>query len=222
VNAKGSTRNHPIPRAVVERIGSLYYNIAKKYSPKPIPTSPSLDRHVATTEDVAIFLAITAYITQHQGEDRAMPSRRLESIWNAMYESEEVSRPHCVKRIAAIRNYLSDMGLIDWQDERYWSPDMPDRFNKETRKGVCCRYSLDRKLMEELGFGNQNKESVKVRESTAGTDADIYPLTPEIPKTTTQHTPIDPQILRLLGIERPVIRPTRMGCASDYWGREAA
>ena len=219
---KGSTRTHPIPRAIVERIGSEYLAVAQSFAPEPILTSSLSDRHVATAEDVAIYLAITAYITLHQGEDKAMPSRRIGAIWTAMYKSREVGRPHCVKRVAAIRNHLSDLGLIDWQDERYWSPDKAGKLGCETRKGVCCKYSLSTELMAELGFMGQEEGVPGSRESTAGTGPEIIPfpiVTIDIPR---RNTSLDSPVMTLPGIERPVIRPTRVGWASEYWGREAA
>src|SRR4051812_6082105 len=103
----------------------IYFYVAKKYVTEPIPTS---GRHVATDEDVAIFLAIVAYLTLQQGEDKAMPSWRIEAIWNALYREKSIRRPHCVKRVAVIRNHLSDLGLIDWQDDRYWVKDKDTKF----------------------------------------------------------------------------------------------
>jgi hypothetical protein len=216
---KGSTRNHPIPRALVERIGSDFLAIAQEYVQEPIPTS---GRHLATAEDVAIYLAIVAYITLHQGDDKAMPSRRIGAIWKAMYKSREVSRPHCVKRVAAIRNHLSDLGLIDWQDERFWSPDKPGKLGCQTRKGVCCKYSLSQELMMELGLVDREMGLPGSRESTAGTDQEILLFRSETSGNSRRNTSIDPEIVTLLGLERPVIRPIRVGWASEYWGREAA
>ena len=216
---RGSTRNHPIPRAVVEQIDSVYLTVALKHVSEPIPTS---GRHVATADDVAIFLAIIAYITCHQGDDKAMPSRRIGAIWDAMYREKSIMRPHCVKRVAAIRNYLSDLGLIDWQDDRYWVGDKATKFGGEIKNGVCCKYSLGAQLMEELGFGEIVEDGSGSRESTAGTSHETLPFTQSTPGATSETTPIDPQVLRLLSLERPVIRPVRVGWASEYWGRDAA
>jgi hypothetical protein len=216
---KGSTRTHPIPRAVVEKIGSDYLAIARKYASEPIGTS---GRHVATAEDVAIYLAITAHITLFQGEDKAMPSRRIGAIWAAMFKGKEVNRPHCVKRVAAIRNHLSDLGLIAWQDERYWSPDKAGKPGCETRKGVCCKYSLSKQIMEELGLASREEGVLGSRESTAGTDPDIIPFTQETIGNTRQNTTIDLDVIPIMRLEYPIIRPTRVGWASEYWGREAA
>jgi hypothetical protein len=219
---KGSTRTHPIPRAVVERIGSDYLVVAYKYAPEPIPTSSLSDRHVATAEDVAIYLAITSYITLYQGDDKAMPSRRIGAIWTAMYRSREVSRPHCVKRVAAIRNHLSDLGLIAWQDDRYWSPDKAGKLGCETRKGVCCKYSLSTELMEELGFAGREEGVSGSRESSAGTDSEIISFNRETIGNPRQKTTIDLDVMTVMRLEYPIIRPTRVGWASEYWGREAA
>jgi hypothetical protein len=216
---RGSTRKHPISRAVIERIGSVYSVVAHKYVPLPLPTT---DRHVVTAEDVAIWLAIVAYITLHQDEDKAMPSRRIAAIWNALYEERSIKRPHCFKRSAAIRNHLSDLGLIDWQDDRYWSPDKANRFAGEVKKGVCCKYSLGTQLMYELGLEDHREGVSGSRESTAGTSPETLSFTTSAPGTTNESVTNEPQTLRLLHLERPVIRPIRVGWASEYWGREAA
>jgi len=216
---RGSTRKHPIPRAVIERIDSVYLTVACKYVRVPLRTS---GRHVVTVEDVAIWLAIVAYITLHQDDDKAMPCRRIAAIWRALYEEKLIRRPHCFKRSAVIRNYFSDLGLIDWQDDRYWVGDKATRFGGEIKKGVCCKYSLGAQLMEELGFGETVEDGSRSRESTAGTDHESIPFTSSTPGATPKFIPIDPQVLRLLSLERPVIRPVRVGWASEYWGRDAA
>ena len=216
---RGSTRKHPIPRAVIERIDSVYLTVACKYVRVPLRTS---GRHVVTVEDVATWLAIVAYITLHQNDDKAMPSRRIAAIWRALYQEKLVRRPHCFKRSAVIRNYFSDLGLIDWQDDRYWVGDKPTKFGGEIKKGVCCKYSLVAQLMEELGFGETVEGGSGSRESTAGTNHETIPFTSSTPGETSETTPIDPQVLRLLSLERPVIRPVRVGWASEYWGRDAA
>jgi hypothetical protein len=120
-----------------------------------------------------------------------MPSRRIGAIWAAMFKGKEVNRPHCVKRVAAIRNHLSDLGLIAWQDERYWAPDKAGKPGCETRKGVCCKYSLSKQIMEELGLASREEGVLGSRESTAGTDPDIIPFTQETIGNTRQNTTID-------------------------------
>jgi hypothetical protein len=197
---------------------------------------------VSFVDSTAPTLAIprnpeVVYITLHQGDDKAMPSRRIGMIWKAMYKSREVSRPHCVKRVAAIRNHLSDLGLIAWEDDRYWSPDKAGKLGCETRKGVCCKYSLSPELMERLGLvvremglpGYLPVSALSLsmpfpspRRSTAGTSLETIPFDTELPARTRHNTSNDPDVFTLLGLERPVIRPTRVGWASEYWGREAA
>lgn len=87
---RGSTRSHPIPRRVIERIGSEFSVIAHQLMPEPIRTS---GRHVATTEDMAIFLAIAGWISRGQGASPAMPIARIQALRTAMYQAGEVTRP---------------------------------------------------------------------------------------------------------------------------------
>jgi hypothetical protein len=98
---------------------------------------------------------------------------------------------------------------------------------------VCCKYSLCAELMERLGLvvrevglpGSALSLPMPFpnpRRSTAGTSLETIQFETEKHAMTRQHTSIDPDVFTLLGRERPVIRPARVGWASEYWGREAA
>jgi hypothetical protein len=193
-------------------------------------------------------LAIVGYITTHQDQDKPMPSHRIAAIWDALYEEGSIERPHCFKRAAAIRNHFSDLGLIDWQDERYWVGDKANDFGGKIKKGKCFKYSLGLKIISELRLAAEKKQVVGSRESTAGTKPERLQFSSsskeiiledrfigsrestagtsserlQFSSSRKEISPIDDQILKLSDLERPVIRPTRMGWASEYWGCEAA
>jgi hypothetical protein len=202
-NVGGSTKSHPIKRREIERIGSEYSNVAHRLFPSVLLTK---SRHVATREDQAIYLCILAFCTDSQSDDKAMPSRRIYSIWKAMFDAKEVYRAPDHGRIAAMRNHLSDQGLIEWTEYCFWTPDKEDFRPDETIKGICCKYSLSRKLMVEFGFMSFSRQ----RETIASTREKKSRFHP---------------ILSLYYPEEEAqeyqIRPQRVGWASEYYGMAA-
>jgi hypothetical protein len=196
----GSTKSHPIKRREIERIGSEYANLAHRLFPNVLLTK---SRHVATREDQAIYLCILAFCTDTQPDDKAMPSRRIYSTWKAMKTAQDVSRAPDHGRIAAMRNHLSKTGNIDWYDNQFWTPDKPEFRPDRVQKGVCCKYSLKKQLMLELGFTASGVQ----RETIASTRTHLSQY----------HTS-----LALYYSENETtsdyIRPQRVGWASEYWG----
>jgi hypothetical protein len=86
-------------------------------------------RPVATIEDFAVVLLLLNFLDKNRNADGAMPTERVRSLWEALYQAGNVGRQWSYKRFAAIRNFLSDSGLIAWQDNQYaigrackWAP----------------------------------------------------------------------------------------------------
>lgn len=76
-------------------------------------------RWVATAVDVAIFLLLLKKFSENPYPNGAMPTQRFIGYWTQLFESEEVGRLFNEKRFRAIRDWLSSLGLIDWQDPNY-------------------------------------------------------------------------------------------------------
>ena len=51
--------------------------------------------------------------------DGSLPTARFKSLWEAMLEKGDIVRGWDYKRFAAMRNHLSSLGLLEWEDERY-------------------------------------------------------------------------------------------------------
>ena len=102
-------------------------------------------RAVIVAEDVQVTLAILRACTLHMNTDGSMPLKRTQAIWEAIHAAGDTTRAFCYHRFAAIRNMLSGLGLLDWEDETY-------------QFGKACRWSASEKLMgmreEALSSGN--------------------------------------------------------------------
>jgi hypothetical protein len=66
--------------------------------------------------------------------DGSMPMARVKAIWDAAYRAGDTSRAFSFRRFAAIRDMLSDMGLLEWEDETY-------------SFGKACKWRASGKLM---------------------------------------------------------------------------
>lgn len=208
---EGSFSGHVIPRKEIERLTSTYFALAKRIMPESIPAG---GRQVASTEDLAILLMILASFTDKMGADKAMPSRRIAENWRVLKDEGIVSRSYQDTRVAALRNYLSDLGYIEWQDENYWNADKPG-FSPQNLTGVACKYCLANKLMIELGFREVKKTlQISPRGNTALTSSHESTNTPDIAPANI------PQALELPTVDAtpPIIRPRRIGWATEYFG----
>ena len=72
-----------------------------------------------TAEDLGVFLMELEFFSLNMNLDGSLPTARFKSLWEAMLEKEDIDRGWDYKRFAAMRNYLSSLGLLEWEDERY-------------------------------------------------------------------------------------------------------
>lgn len=77
------------------------------------------NRKVVTREDLAIFLMLLRFFSGHMNADGSLPTARWRAMWTALHEAGDVGRPWCHRRYAAMRNFLSEQGLLAWDDEGY-------------------------------------------------------------------------------------------------------
>jgi len=93
-----------------------------------------LEGRKVTAYDVACWLLL-AYHCGHAdpNPDGAMPTRRLQALWDSLYAAGDFKRGWSCNRHKAIRDMLSEAGLIDWQDETYFHVD---------GGGRACRWRL--------------------------------------------------------------------------------
>lgn len=122
-------------------------------------------RTVATVEDLAIFLMLLRYFTKNMNRDGSLPYARFKGLWSSVFESGDVGRSFEDKRFATLRNYLSSLGLLDWQDDKYTLGLTDSDGNKH--KGKASRWQASKLLMSLLDW--QEHEKQQEQECAGGT-----------------------------------------------------
>ncbi len=77
------------------------------------------NRKVVTAEDMAIFLMMLRFFSNHMNADGSLSTARWREMWTSLHNSGDVVRPWCHRRFAAMRNFLSEKGLLAWEEEGY-------------------------------------------------------------------------------------------------------
>ena len=67
-----------------------------------------------------------------------LPVRRFEGLWTGLYEAGDVGRAFDCHRFKAIRDYLSDLGLIDWEDHTFVVPRIDDTGQMQGQRTLTC------------------------------------------------------------------------------------
>jgi hypothetical protein len=73
-------------------------------------------RAIVTAEDLGVFLMELKFFSFDMNIDGSMPTARFKALWEAMLEKDEINRGWDYKRFAAMRNYVSSMGWLKWED----------------------------------------------------------------------------------------------------------
>jgi len=123
-------------------------------------TLPTSGRSVVRAEDLAVFLMLLKFFSGNMNADGSLPMARFRSMWNALFESRDVSRSFDPKRFAAMRNLVSDLGLLEWEDQRY----TPGALGSKGQS--CCWHASDAlmALLEENAKKPMKKEEKTERE----------------------------------------------------------
>ena len=86
-------------------LGSEKVNIAKELN--------------VNVDDVATFIAILVFFSKNMNADGTMPTARFEEMWQCVFAAGDCKRAFRDKRYTWIRNKLTELGLIEWQDRTY-------------------------------------------------------------------------------------------------------
>ena len=128
--AKGSVSGKLVDPEVIRQLEPLARELLRLGTPKVTGSS----RAVVVAEDVQVTLAVLRACTLDMNADGSMPVMRVKAIWDAAYRAGDTSRAFSFRRFAAIRDMLSDMGLLEWEDETY-------------SFGKACKWRASGKLM---------------------------------------------------------------------------
>ena len=113
--AKGSVSGKLVAPEVISKLEPLVRELLRLGTPKVTGAS----RAVVVAEDVQTALAVLRACTLDMNADGSMPMVGSKAIWDAAYRAGDTSRGFSFRRFAAIRDTLSDMGLLEWEDETY-------------------------------------------------------------------------------------------------------
>ena len=83
---------------------------------KPRPTH---DRVNIINEDIAFFCAGLEFCSNNMNPDGSLPFDRIKKLWQEAYKAGDTTRGWQYERYKAIRDWLSDMGLLEWEDATY-------------------------------------------------------------------------------------------------------
>lgn len=143
-----------------------YLAVAKTLVVSPLKTT---GREVATAEDMAALLLVLEACTNDMNADGSMPTARIRENWEILHDNGDVERPWCPRRYTALRDQLSTLDYIDWEDRHY----VPAALSP-TGTGQAARWRLSEALMEmlaneKLGLGTavvagEQEKEVGVRE----------------------------------------------------------
>ena len=94
-------------------------------------------RAVVVPEDVQAALAILHACTRDMNADGSLPLLRVKAIWDRAFQAGDTARAFSFHRFQAIRDMLSDLGLLEWEDRTY-------------RFGHACKWRASEKLMGQI------------------------------------------------------------------------
>jgi len=157
-HACGSITGKVISDAELSQLSGHYGKVAALLLDNhPLRTT---GRALATVEDVAIFLMSLRFFTQNMNIDGSLPQARFKGLWEALFLTGDVGRPFDDKRFAVIRNYLSSLGLLDWEDETFVVGDV-------LRRGRACKWKANDLLMGMLDWERVGTSEVSAAEVSA-------------------------------------------------------
>lgn len=133
--------------------GGTFYDVAASLMKGRRISASS--RQVVTVEDMAIFLMIGQFFTMNMPTNGAMPTNRWSKMWGALAEAGDIGRAWSPTRFAAIRELLSSLSLLTWEDEKYtigyWE-------NGKYRKGKAAKWHFSAELMAQLSPEDEVEE----------------------------------------------------------------
>lgn len=101
-----------------------------------------------TPTDFAQAALLLRFFSLNPNEDETMPYKRIEALWNSLYESKDFSRTYQRNRWKCIRDWFSSSGLLEWIDNTY-------TFGGS--KGTATKWKLSKQFLQFLSELKVNK-----------------------------------------------------------------
>ncbi len=103
------------------------------------------DRWAVTETDFAQAVVLLRFFTENRNPDGSLPQRRVQELWAALYEAGDFTRPWNHHRWKAIRDWMSQMGWLDWKDHRY-------QIGTGRGDGQACKWRLHEDFVQHLDW----------------------------------------------------------------------
>jgi hypothetical protein len=155
IESKGSIAGKHFQQDELDRLDNHYLHLANALLHRH--SLGTKGRSVATAEDLSIFLMMLRFFTKNMNGDGSLPMARFKAMWEALFEAGDIRRSWDGKRFATMRNYLSDLGLIQWQEERHY----PDPIK---HRGQAAKWMASEMLMGWLEEPIRTQEEEKAAE----------------------------------------------------------
>jgi hypothetical protein len=150
-------------------------------------------RDVITTVDLAAMLFCLYQCSVNAYDNGALPVGRIRRCWNALRDAGIIERTFKPNKVKVIRDWLSDLGVIDWQDNSYW---FFDSGHTKHGRGRAMKWGLTAEFIAEI-------------------DAAIAGLSSDTIGYVVLHGIRYLQIKSIL-LDAPIIRPDRTIPLDDY------
>jgi len=143
----GSCTGKAISADELAHLKTTYLRLAKSLLPSGTLATECKARFVVTQEDIAIAIMIIKHCTNNMEANGALPSNRIQKMWESLFDCGDVTRQYVASRFAVIRGLLTTHGLIDWTDDTYC---LGYFCNGEWVKGRAAKWCFTASMMDQL------------------------------------------------------------------------
>ena len=127
---------------------------------------PTTNKSVVTAEDISLFIMFLKFFSANMNTDGSLPFARFEKFWNAVFESGDIDRGFQTNRFCVIRNYLSSLGLIEWEDASYKIGHVCA--DGKRRGGKAAKWKASQMLLDLIGMVEMVEKEGNIPDVSAG------------------------------------------------------
>ncbi len=108
---------------------------------------------------MAIFLMLLKFFTNNMNDDGSLPVARFQGLWTSLLECGDLDRGFDCHRFKVIRDFFSELGLIDWQDESFV-------VGRMGIKGRAAKWKASQELLEILCLEEEREKKNNLYRNT--------------------------------------------------------
>ena len=132
-------------------------------------------RYVVQEDHAAVCFAILRFVYDHPHKDGTFPQKRAESLWNEAYTKGLIDCGWNHYRWIAVRNFLTENGFIDWDDNTYF------HYFGEAKKGRACKWTVTTGFYRMLSGSNDSCGTTQggdlgIHRINKGAEKTLYPV----------------------------------------------